>query len=160
MSESSLPLFGRTGFRLVLKSLRRPRLKGTLRRLYTQRRDAGAVLTPGLEARAERTVREHLNTHAENFERAVRLGEKAERLEEAGTPSESARNRAERAREEAVAELAALRASFVGATRKGGTPSTGRWRDGARPLRRVRFRTGASGNAPTGASPGCVSSRT
>ena len=120
MSESSLPLFGRTGFRLFLKTLRRPRLKGTLRRLYTRRRDARAVLTPGLEARAERTVREHLNTHAENFERAVRLGEKAERRKEAGTPSESARNRAERAREEAVAGLAALRASFVGATEKGG----------------------------------------
>ena len=120
MSESSLPLFGKMGFRLFLKILRRPRLKGTLRRLYTRRRDAGAVLTPGLEAMAERTVREHLNTHTENFERAVRLGEKAERLEEAGTPSESARNRAERAREEAVAGLVALRASFVGATRKGG----------------------------------------
>jgi len=119
MSESSLPLFGRMRFRHVLKTLRRPRLKGTLRRLYVRRRDAGAVLTPGLEARAERTVREHLNAYAENFERAVRLGEKAERLE-AGTPSESARNRAERAREEAVAGLAALRASFVGATRKGG----------------------------------------
>jgi len=116
MSESSLPLFGGTGFRLFLKGLRRPRLKGTLGRLYTLRRDAGAVLTPGLEARAERTVREHLNTHAENFERVVRLGEKAERLEEAGTPSESARNRAERARREVVAGLAALRVSFVEAT--------------------------------------------
>ncbi|HEX2108125.1 MAG TPA: hypothetical protein VHF70_02465 [Rubrobacteraceae bacterium] len=120
MSESSLPLFGRMRFRLFLKTLRRPRLKGALRRLYTRRRDAGAVLTPGLEARADRTVREHLNAYAENFERAVRLGKKAERLEEAGTPSESARNRAERAREEAVAGLAALRASFVDATRKGG----------------------------------------
>ena len=120
MRESSLPLFGRTGFRLFLKTLRRSRLKGTLGRLYTLRLDAGAVLTPGPEARAERSVREHLNTHAEIFERAVRLGEKAKRLEEAGTPSESARNRAQRAREEAVAGLAALRASFVGATEKGG----------------------------------------
>jgi hypothetical protein len=50
----------------------------------------------------------------------VRLGEKAERLEKAGTPSESARNRAERAREEVVVGLVALRASFVGATEKGG----------------------------------------
>ena len=72
-----------------------------------------------LEPFARRTVREHLNAYAENFERAVRLGEKAERLEKAGTPSESARNRAERAREEVVAGLAALRASFVGATEKG-----------------------------------------
>lgn len=43
----------------------------------------------------------------------MRLGEKAERLEEAGIPSESARNRAERARGEVVAGLAALRASFI-----------------------------------------------
>ena len=48
----------------------------------------------------------------------MRLGEKAWRLEEAGTPSESARNRAERAREEVVAGLAALQASFVEAAEK------------------------------------------
>jgi hypothetical protein len=46
----------------------------------------------------------------------VRLEEKAERLEEAGIPSESARNRAERARGEVVPGLAALRASFSEAT--------------------------------------------
>jgi hypothetical protein len=120
MSESSLPPFGRPGFRLFLRTLRRPRLKGTLGRLYARRRGAGAVRAPDLEARAERTLREHLDAHAESFERALRLGEKAERLEEAGTPSESARNRAERARAEVVTELAALRASFVAATEKKG----------------------------------------
>ncbi|MDQ4043219.1 MAG: hypothetical protein M3118_05320 [Actinomycetota bacterium] len=120
MSESSLPPFGKTGFRLFLKTLRRPRLKGTLGRLYAWKRSSGAVRAPGLEARAERTLREHLDAHAESFERAVRLGEKAERLEKVGTPSESARNRAERAREEVVVGLVALRASFVGATEKGG----------------------------------------
>ena len=108
------------GFRLYLKTLRRPRLKGTLERLYVRRRDAGTVRAPDLEARAERILREHLGTQAESFERAVRLGEKAGRLEEAGTPSESARNRAERAREEVVAGLAALRASFVEAAEKKG----------------------------------------
>ena len=41
------------------------------------------------------------------------MREKAERLEKSGTPSESARNRAERARREVEAGLAALRASFV-----------------------------------------------
>src|SRR5918997_177348 len=120
MSESSLPPFGRIGFRFFLRTLWWTRLKATLGRLYARRRGAGAVRAPDLEARAERTLREHLDAYAESFERAVRLGEKAERLEKAGTPSESARNRAERAREEAVAGLAALRASFVGATRKGG----------------------------------------
>ena len=41
------------------------------------------------------------------------MREKAERLEKGGTPSESARNRAERARREVEAGLAALRASFA-----------------------------------------------
>jgi hypothetical protein len=108
------------GFRLFLKTLRRSRLKEILERLYARKRGAGAVRALGLEARAERSLREHLDAHAESFERAVKLGEKAERLEKVGTPSESARNRAERAREEVVAGLAALRASFVGATEKGG----------------------------------------
>jgi len=120
MSESSLPPFGRTGFRLFLRTLRRPRLKEALERLSARRRDSGAVRAPDLEARAERTLREHLGAHAESFERAVRLGEKAERLQEDGTPSESARNRAERARAEVETGLAALRASFVRATEKKG----------------------------------------
>src|SRR5215204_6067314 len=98
MSESSLPAFGGMGFRLFLRTLRRPRLKGTLERLYVRRRDAGTVRAPDLEARAERILREHL-----------------------GTQAESARNKAERACEEVVTGLAALRASFVEATtQKGG----------------------------------------
>ena len=120
MSESSLAPFGGTEFRRFLRTLRRPRLKETLKRLYVRRCDAGTVRAPDLEARAERILREHLGTQAESFERAVRLGEKAERLEEDGTPSESARNRAERAYKEVVAGLAALRASFVEATEKKG----------------------------------------
>ena len=58
-------------------------------------------------------MREHLEAHAESLERAARLAEKAGRLEKAGTPSDSARNRAERARGEVVAGLEALRARFV-----------------------------------------------
>jgi hypothetical protein len=58
-------------------------------------------------------VREYLYAHASTLERATRLEEKAERLEKAGTPSESVRNRAERARAEIVTGLAVLRASFV-----------------------------------------------
>lgn len=83
---------------------------------------------PALEARAEQTVREYLDAHAPNLERAERLNERAERLEKAGTPSESARNRAERARGEVVAELATLRSSFVEAA--------GRW-EGAHAFDRV-----------------------
>ena len=69
-----------------------------------------------LESRAVRFVRGYLNAHGANLERAVRLEERAGRLEEAGIPSESARNRAERAREEVVPGLVALRASFFEAT--------------------------------------------
>ncbi len=68
---------------------------------------------PELESRAELVVREYLDLHAGLVERAARLGKKAERLERDGIPSETARNRAERARGEVFAGLAALRASFV-----------------------------------------------
>lgn len=94
-------------------------MKRTLGRL-TLRKRRGAVPVqaeaPALESRAARSVGEYLRVHAANLERAVRLAEKAGRLEEAGTPSESARKRAERARGEVVYGLAALRASFVEAT--------------------------------------------
>ena len=82
----------------------------TIRKRY----DAEAIREePALESRAVRALREYLDAHAANLERAVRLEEKAERLEEAGIPSESARNRAERARGEVIPGLAALRAAFV-----------------------------------------------
>jgi hypothetical protein len=73
----------------------------------------GPVRETNLKLRADHTVYEYLGAHAANLERAVRLEEKAERLEEAGIPSESVRNRAERARGEVVAGLVTLRASFV-----------------------------------------------
>jgi hypothetical protein len=73
-----------------------------------------------LESRAVRSVREYLDAHAANLERAVRLEEKAERLEEAGIPSESARNRAERAHGEVLPGLTALRASFFEASDREG----------------------------------------
>ena len=95
-----------------------------LGRLYAQtRREVGATRAPALESRAARVVREYLYVHRANLERAARLGEKAERMEKDGTPSESARNRAERARREVMAGLATLRASFVEAAEE---------RDGAR----------------------------
>lgn len=51
--------------------------------------------------------------HATLIERAERLAAKARRLEEAGTPSESANNRAARAMEAVEAGLATLRGAFV-----------------------------------------------
>jgi hypothetical protein len=71
---------------------------------------------PALLLRAASEIREFAETHAGLFERAERLGAKAMRLERDGTPSESARNRAERARQEIEAHLVALRASFTTST--------------------------------------------
>ena len=62
-----------------------------------------------LVSRAASAIREY----AALFERAERLREKADRLERAGIPSESAANRAERARVEVEAGLLALRARFA-----------------------------------------------
>jgi len=116
MSESSLPLFGPT--KVLLRTFRPTRLKRIFERLpFGKRHDAGLTgEEPTLESRVIRSVREYLDAHAANLERAVRLEEKAERLEEAGIPSESARNRAERARGEVMPGLAALRASFFEAS--------------------------------------------
>ncbi len=72
-----------------------------------------APADPTLEARAASVAGRHAEERATLFERAERLSGKALRLEEAGTPSESANNRAERAREEVEAGLATARASFV-----------------------------------------------
>ncbi len=122
-------------------------MRETLARLYARvRREAKPVRTspPALESRAARAVREYLEAHAANLERAARLEEKAERLEKAGIPSESARNRARRARREVVAGLAALRASFVEAV--GG-------REGARAFDRM-VRQRCPDFAPYGPSDG------
>lgn len=81
---------------------------------FGKRHDAGPVgEEPALESRAVRYVRDYLESHAANLERAARLEEKARRLEEADIPSESARNRAERAHGEIVPGLVALRTSFL-----------------------------------------------
>jgi hypothetical protein len=112
MSESSLPPFGPAKLRLFLRSLRPgTHLKEALRRL--RGRDDDPVSEPDVEPRAAKALSEYLDAHAAILERATRLEKKAERLEKAGTPSESARNRAGRARGEILAGLATLRASFT-----------------------------------------------
>ena len=62
---------------------------------------------------AASAIREYAAKHAALFERAERLREKADRLEKAGIPSESAANRAERARREVEAGFLALRERFA-----------------------------------------------
>lgn len=122
MSESSLPPFGPARNLRALpglaKTLARSRAAAVLNKLRgltrRGREQGGAEDAPDpLENRAVRVVREYLDAHAQSVERAARLQEKAGRLEREGTPSESARNRAERARGEVAAGLAALRARFV-----------------------------------------------
>jgi len=76
----------------------------------------------GLEGRAEAEIRSYLEGQREALERADRLREKAERLEASGTPSESAENRASRARGEVEEGLGSLRTRFV-KTAAGGVPS-------------------------------------
>lgn len=67
--------------------------------------------------RAVSALREFLaqNTTNTNVERAVRMRDQAERLEREGIPSDSARNRAERAREELVDDLVRLRRALSAA---------------------------------------------
>ena len=67
-------------------------------------------------SRAASAIREYARDHAALFERAERLHAKADRLERDGIPSESAANRAERARREVEIGLLALRASFAAST--------------------------------------------
>ena len=64
-------------------------------------------------SQAASAIKEYARDHAALFEREERLRAKAERLAKAGTPSESANNRAERAWMEIDAGLLALRERFA-----------------------------------------------
>src|SRR3712207_824431 len=101
MNEESLPPFASVRLRSLPRTLGLGlgRLFGRLRR-----RRGDAPEDPTLRSRAASAIREYAEAHAALFERAERLREKAERLEKEGTPSESARNRAERAMREVRSE--------------------------------------------------------
>ena len=107
MSESSLPLLGALRLRSFPGIARR-----TLGRLFG-RRSRKPAPDEALIPLAASAIREYAREHAALFERAERLREKVARLEREGIPSESAANRAERARMEVEAGLLALRASFA-----------------------------------------------
>jgi uncharacterized coiled-coil DUF342 family protein len=109
MSESSLPLLDALRLRSFPEGARR-----VLARLLGRRKKEPDLALISLAASA---IREYAGKHAALFERAERLREKADRLEKAGIPSESAANRAERARKEVEAGLLALRASFASSVR-------------------------------------------
>lgn len=106
MSEISLPLLGT----LRLRSF--PKAAGRVLGRFFARREAEPVSSE-LAAQAASAIVEYARDHAALIERAERLRAKADRLERAGTPSESAANRAERARAEVEAGFFALRDSFA-----------------------------------------------
>jgi hypothetical protein len=110
MSEGSLPPFGISGTKSQPGALKRA--LGAIFGL-SRRRARRLEPDPGLGLRVGSVIGRHAAEHAALFERAERLIVKARRLEEAGTPSESANNRARRARQEVEAGLAALRDAFV-----------------------------------------------
>ena len=68
---------------------------------------------PEVASQAALAISGYARDQATLFEREERLRAKAERLEAAGTPSESANNRAERARMEIETGLLSLREIFA-----------------------------------------------
>jgi hypothetical protein len=108
MSESSLPLLGSVRLRSFPGAARR-----ALGRLFGRQRRGEKEPDPALISRAASALRDYAREHAALFERAERLHAKADRLERDGIPSESAANRAERARREVEIGLLAFRASFA-----------------------------------------------
>ncbi|MDP9481241.1 MAG: hypothetical protein M3R38_37185 [Actinomycetota bacterium] len=119
MSEGSLHPFGAMRPRSFPGAIKRAlgRLAGRAR----PPAERAPAPDPALSSLAASTIEEYARAHATLFERAERLKEKAERLASSGMPSESANNRAERARREVQAGLAALRASFIESRGAGGT---------------------------------------
>lgn len=97
-------------------------LKRAVGRLFGRpRRPSRETPDPAVASRAGDVVGRYATEHATLLERAERLAAKARRLEEAGTPSESANNRAARAVEAVEGGLAALRDAFVASDgREGG----------------------------------------
>ena len=77
------------------------------------RKKAESAPDLAMALQAASAIKEYAREHAALFEREERLRAKAERLAQAGTPSESANNRAERARTEIEAGLLALRDRFA-----------------------------------------------
>jgi hypothetical protein len=107
MSEISLPLL-RT---LRLRSF--PKVVGRVVGKVFGRRKAESAPEAAMASQAAAAIKEYARDHTALFEREERLRAKAERLANAGTPSESANNRAERARREIEAGLLALRERFA-----------------------------------------------
>jgi hypothetical protein len=74
---------------------------------------SGTGFSDAEHERATAALRKFLLENHTNVDRALRLRDRADRLESEGTPSDSARNRASRARQEVVAGLVRLRRSLA-----------------------------------------------
>ena len=112
MSEGSLPPFRSTWLRFIPTLLVWKPIKKLAGRLRGRKMEA--ALRPRVaDASVVAAVDAHVEKHAALFDRAVRLREKADRLDSEGTPSESASNRADRAASEAAFSLSELRESFA-----------------------------------------------
>jgi hypothetical protein len=111
MSEISLPLLGT----LRLHSFPRVvgRVVGRVLGRGKPHPEPDVAMASPVALQAASAIEEYARNHAALFEREERLRAKAERLARAGTPSESANNRAERARTEVEAGLLALRERFA-----------------------------------------------
>ena len=113
MSEGSLPPFRRIGLsfyptKLVRRILGRIRPgKGTNEQNTERAKDSEP------REKAASAIRKHENSQATLFERSERLSARAARLEWEGTPSDSANNRASRAKDEVRTSLMDLRSSFA-----------------------------------------------
>ena len=90
-----------------------PKVVGRVAGRIFGRRRVESAPDLAIASQAASTIKEYARVHAALFEREERLRAKAERLAKAGTPSESATNRAERARVEVEAGLLALRERFA-----------------------------------------------
>lgn len=101
-------------------------MPGALKRAFgrligrPRRRTPEPAPDAAVASRAGTIIGRYAGEHAAILERAERLATKARRLDEAGTPSESANNRAVRAVAEVEAGLAALRGAFVASNGKVG----------------------------------------
>lgn len=88
-------------------------LKGLLSSFRDRRLDERPDNYHRLELNAESAIQAHLQENSTLVERATRLKARSERLEESGTPSQSARIRAERARRAVQSSLSSLREAFI-----------------------------------------------
>lgn len=109
MSEGSVPPFRKIGLSFYPRAL----IRRVLGKFRPDESNVARTGDPEASKRAATAIREHVSHYATLFERFERLNERSEWLEQEGTPSDSAKNRAFRAKGEAHESLMDLRSSFA-----------------------------------------------